>query len=316
MVTCGVCPGSKCISRVALGLPPLSNSTDITSTNTSSSSSSNGALIGGIVGGLFGGGLLLCGVGYFILKRRNKKMGNLPIAFRSKQHHLDRSVTVPASIMTTSDEEMQERAISGVIPVTFIPPSASTTSSVIHNRNTYMSRPDSSLSVPTTTAASRIHSFSTFNNQSEFGDLDDDEDPFSDRPISNAHSIMTTTSTNYDHSRRGSMESQVSQQQVAKVIQRAATQITRAKPQIMRVNTVKTTNNMTRQGSLKRIQPATSTQQIAEEAEDENPFDDKNKAEFSSSAAVTTKDATATKPTNSVMSAPGDGEITIFWNGS
>jgi hypothetical protein len=278
MITCGVCPGSKCISRVALGLPPLANSTDTTSSNTSSGS--NGGLIGGIVGGLLGGGLLLCGLGYFIIRRRNKK-NNLPLAFRSHKH-LDRTV-IPATIMSlTTDEEMQERAISGVIPVTFIPPSSN--SSVVTRQSTLSA------------VQNKHDSFSTF--------ADDDEDPFSDRPISNAHSIMTTT-TNCN-SRRGSMESQISHQQVATIVQRAATQITRAKPQIMRVNTVKQKDgSLARQGSIKTIQPAVTE-------EEENPFDDKNKAPLSAAPPTTSTG----KVTDSVMSAPGDGEITIFWNGS
>lgn len=301
MTTCGACPGSKCISRAALGLAPISTSPE----PTASSSGGSGALIGGIVGGLLGAGLLLGG-GAFLFIRHRKKKNALPLAFRSQNqlHHLER--TIPATVM---DEEMSER-MSGVIPVTFIPPS----------------RPESSLTVPEAeTPRSRYGSFSTFaNNNSN----ENDENPFNDRPISDAHSIMTTTTNNY--SRRGSMESTISHQQVATVVQ--ATQVTRAKPQIMRVNTVKATNGISRSGSFKTIKPERLHQPstISESSSttltptitntntttttpttttpiinnNENPFDDKNKID------------PERKVTNSVMSAPGDGEITIFWNGS
>ena len=259
MVTCGVCPGAKCVARSTLGLPPIT-----TTEPTATSSGGSGPLIGGIVGGILGAGLLFCGGGY-ILYRHRKKKNTLPLAFRSPNqlHHLER--TIPATVM---DEEMQER-MSGVIPVTFIPPS----------------RPHSSMT-NTSNAPSRY----TYTSQ-----LTQDDNPFKDRPISEAQSIMTTTTQNY--SRRGSMESTISHHQVATVVQ--ATQMTRAKPTIMRVNTVKPANGVQRTGSLKTIQP-----EIQPPAALDNPFDDKNKVE------------PERKVTDSVVSAPGDGEITIFWNGS
>ncbi|KAG2229123.1 hypothetical protein BDF21DRAFT_491489 [Thamnidium elegans] len=262
MLTCGVCPGSKCISRATLGLPPLPSP----EANTKPGS---GPLIGGIVGGIFGGGLLLCGVGYLIYRQRKKK-NTLPLAFRSpdKLHRLERTTPMDQEIEDNNNNNTRQ-IMSGVIPVTFIPPS----------------RPESTATIPESeTPQARYGSFSTFANQHE-------DDPFSDRPISNAHSIMTTTTNN--GSRRGSMESTISHQQTATVVQ--ATQMMRAKPQIMRVNTVKPTNGLARSGSIKTIKPVETTT--------DNPFDDKNKIP-------------ERKVTDSVMSAPGDGEITIFWNGS
>lgn len=274
MTTCGVCPGSKCISRAALGLPSVS-------TPVAKTSSGSGALIGGIIGGIFGGGLLICGLGYLIIRHRRKNNNSLPLAFRSpnKLHRLERT--------SPMDEEMLERTnstrqvMSGVIPVTFIPPS----------------RPESSLTIPEAeTPEARYGSFSTFANHHE------DNDPFSDRPISNAHSIMTTTTHTY--SRRGSMESTISHHQTATVVQ--ATQVMRAKPQIMRVNTIKPQNSITRNGSLKSIKPE-KFQAMPKAIVEEDPFDDKNKVEPLPERR---------QVTDSVVSAPGDGEITIFWNGS
>lgn len=318
MTTCGVCPTPKCVSRSTLGLPNIDDSGP-------SSNSSNAGLIGGLVGGLLGAGLIIGALIYLFIRRRNKNKDNLPLAFRSKQRNNNN---------TAVNEEMQERAsrqvMSGVIPVTFIPPTAS-------NHNSMYTESEAE------TPRSRYGSFATFANHHD----DDLENPFSDRPISNAHSIMTTTTTTTDyHGRRDSIESHVSRQQVATVVQ--ATQVMRAKPQIMRVNTVKV-EGLSRSGSFKKtIQPenasssnstptsrtttplptaspllptaiVTTTTTTPTITEEDDPFDDKNKVTTTSPTAAYTDSVIGprnNKPTDSVMSAPGDGEITIFWNGS
>ncbi|GAN07924.1 hypothetical protein MAM1_0182d07429 [Mucor ambiguus] len=316
MTTCGVCPVPKCVPRSTIGLPDIEDTTD-------NGSSSNAGLIGGLVGGILGAGLIVGVLIFLMIRRRIKKKNNIPLAFRSKQRSNSNN-------NTAVNEEMQERAsrqvLSGVIPVTFIPPTASS-----HNSMYTESEAE--------TPRSRYGSFATFANQNQ----DDLENPFSDRPISNAHSIMTTTTTTTDyHGRRDSIESNVSRQHVATVVQ--ATQVMRAKPQIMRVNTVKVQDGVTRSGSFKKtIQPdhasspastpisahsrATTPLPVAFPAatsitiaEDDDPFDDKNKVTSAASPTTSYTDSVVgprnNKPTDSVMSAPGDGEITIFWNGS
>ncbi|CAO3643338.1 unnamed protein product [Mucor fragilis] len=318
MTTCGVCPVPKCVPRSTIGLPDISDTTD-------SGSSSNAGLIGGLVGGILGAGLIVGVLIFLFIRRRIKKKNNIPLAFRSKQRDIHSNSNSPAV-----NEEMQERAsrqvLSGVIPVTFIPPTPSSHNSVYTESEAETPR-------------SRYGSFATFANQNE----DDLENPFSDRPISNAHSIMTTTTTTTDyHGRRDSIESTVSRQHVATVVQ--ATQVMRAKPQIMRVNTVKVHDGLTRSGSFKKtIQPdntnsSASTPISAHSraptplpvsspeattitiTEEDDPFDDKNKVTSAALPTTTYTDSVVgsrnNKPTDSVMSAPGDGEITIFWNGS
>lgn len=191
---------------------------------------------------------------------------------------------------TTSTASVNNRqVISGVIPVTFIPPTNSTHTSFYSEAET---------------PRSHIGSFATFANN-------DNENPFTDRPISTAESFLTTT-TNTDY-RRDSIESNISQQPTRAVVQ--ATQVLRAKPQIMRVNTVRVQDGVTRSGSLKKtIQP--------QEPAVENPFDDSNVARqsvqsiqnISSSDSIV--DARSNKVTDSVVSTAADGEITIFFNGN
>lgn len=217
-----------------------------------SSSSSNSGLIGGVVGGLLGGGLVLGSIGYLFIRRRNKKKTNIPLPY-------------------TTTTTRRQPVVSGVIPVAFVPPSIRTSI----RTESYYSEAE--------TPRSRIASFATFAQNSN-------ENPFNDRPISNATSFMTTST----ESRRNSLES--IQQRTATV---HATQVLRAKPQIMRVNTVRVQDGLTRNGSLKKtIQP--------ESLSPDNPFDDKHVVRQSLNNSSTESMAKST-------TTSADGEITIFF---
>ncbi|KAI8980500.1 hypothetical protein BDB01DRAFT_232440 [Pilobolus umbonatus] len=328
MITCGQCPAVKCIAK-----GPTQGSEDTSNTQ----SSSNGGLIGGIVGGILGGGLLLCAVGYLFVRRKNRKTG-LPIAFQSRMmtsqstaintpinihspnntnsintnnhtssgntdYHDNRNTnksrftTATMETIASSDTTNQTRQVmSGVIPVTFIPHADSrpgseyTMSSQLTDSNSRLT-----MTNPLNDQHSYYTSFATFGRESWKAD-----NPFDDRHSSTiresvADSVMSQNYLKSEASRRDSMESSVSQQQTAKVAQ--ATQVTRAKPQIMRVNTVRAVDGVSRSGSIKSIKPQV-------EITKQDPFADVPLAESKK------------KPTDSVMSAPGDGEITIFWNGT
>ncbi|CAO3677323.1 unnamed protein product [Rhizopus stolonifer] len=254
MTSQGVCPEPKCMSPEAIGL----------SSNTTSKNSSSAGLIGGLVGGLVGGGALVFGVGFFFIHRKKKK-NTIPLALKKSiaNSHSNRNIT------SRQEEEMiqsgrSSNAISGVIPIAFIPPTASRTQSSMLDADT-----------------GRHASVSTFASS---------RNPFEDHRQSNQDSIRSQSYLG-DISRRTSIESHI--EQAHTVVH--ATQAIRAKPQIMRVNTVKFQNGLTRSESFKKtLKP-----------EKEDPFDDKNKAEASRD----------NKPTDSVVSS-ADGEITIFWNGS
>lgn len=112
----------------------------------------------------------------------------------------------------------------------------------------------------------------------------------------NRHASVSTFASNHV-SRRASVESNSEQQQKATVIQ--ATQVIRAKPQIMRVNTVKVHDGLNRSASFKKTLKPEKT---------DDPFDDKNKA--SASPTSSKEKVTAGE------SSKGEGEITIVWNGS
>ncbi|OBZ85504.1 hypothetical protein A0J61_06448 [Choanephora cucurbitarum] len=342
MTTCGVCPDSRCVSRVALGLPPIADSS-----SSNGSQGNNKALIGGLVGGLLGGGLII-GALIFFFVRRDKKKPSLPLAFR----HGNISKRTMGSQAMQENAPSERQITSGIIPVTFIPPSATTTTTTT-----------------TTTSDTNIHSSTARNDDLEAQyhhpssavHNQDSDNPFSDRPVSNATSIM---STNSDYYKRSSTDSQVGHQK-ATVVQ--ATQALRARPTIMRVKTVRQADKLTRSGSIKSIRPeaqqsnssvnlatnesvlTTSTSLTSETNREsiitsatlktpttpsdpiikpstiaaketgisqgiESPFDDKN--EMSHSTSISSETMSRSNKMDSLMSAPGDGEITIFWNGS
>ncbi|KAI8969170.1 hypothetical protein BDF20DRAFT_149181 [Mycotypha africana] len=370
MTTCGICPQSKCVPRESLGLSSTGQS--ITSTNGDSgthgsstassddtnddptvSSTNNGALIGGIVGGLLGGGTLLCLLSYliFIRPKRNQRKSNMPLHLRpptikptnnntaeptvrdeEEMYQHSQHTSLSNNIYSSSGRQQQ---MSGVIPVTFIPPM------------TYSNR--------TTTSLSRFSALNALH-QSILNDGNHDDDqanPFHDR-----QSIVTTTTMSTDtqfapnqynptrisKNRHMSIESDMSSSTIHRSSIAVATstttiatiaqamQVMRAKPQVMRVNTLNS-NSATRKVSIKRT---SSSEKVVEEHEqqqqddemNDNPFDDKNKVTSKTLTSTAALNHTSTSrqqqyfsgvesskaTTDSVLSCPGDGEITIIWN--
>lgn len=136
----------------------------------------------------------------------------------------------------------------------------------------------------------------------------------------------------------------------------SAVQMQRAKPTLMRINTIKVENatGIKRNGSVRTIltpesgsvisSRSNSTQQTSSGSEtlpsqsatslsavqassDDNPFHDRHsiignddyvdgQSSQERSASIITSASHRTNVTDSVMSAPGDGEITIFWDGN
>ncbi|KAG1382187.1 hypothetical protein G6F61_002491 [Rhizopus arrhizus] len=121
--------------------------------------------------------------------------------------------------------------------------------------------------------------------------------PESQSTEDNRHASVSTFASSQHVSRRASVESNSEQQQKATVIQ--ATQVIRAKPQIMRVNTVKVHDGLNRSASFKKTLKPEKT---------DDPFDDKNKAAASPTSSK--------EKVTAGESSKGEGEITIVWNGS
>lgn len=79
MSDCGKCPESRCISRSIVDPSAATSSSD----SSGSSGGSNSALIGGVVGGLLGAGLLLCAIGFLVVRYKRKRgTTTLPFTFR------------------------------------------------------------------------------------------------------------------------------------------------------------------------------------------------------------------------------------------
>ncbi|KAI9021487.1 hypothetical protein CLU79DRAFT_719507 [Phycomyces nitens] len=85
MIKCGVCPLPTCVQRTLLGQTPVSSATV-----NSEKKTNNGPLIGGLVGGLVGGALLFAGIGFAVLRYR-RNQNRLGFAFQSPLPRYDNS---------------------------------------------------------------------------------------------------------------------------------------------------------------------------------------------------------------------------------
>ncbi|KAF7723231.1 hypothetical protein EC973_002169 [Apophysomyces ossiformis] len=372
MSQCGVCPASECISKSYL-YPSGQNSDP----NSNGDGGSNAALIGGIVGGLVGSGFLLAVAGY-VFFRYKKKKNTLPLAFCGK--------SMPGKLEVGPQTR---EVMSGVIPVAYIPPSRDIESNESLSERRSQPSPISPSQFPNTNSSTATPVYSQYMSMSTFPQTENNnnstwrtDDPFSDNhstddPRARAHRSSQFLSiggrSEYDDdddddlSNRGSMASSVGHVHTP-VKATQAFQVTRAKPQILRVNTMRvdgsgglnrsgsvrtiltkeespTTTGLTRSNTtpVRRRPSPTESGPVIEltsptSPEDRNkrhtsappatedPFHDRHsitEPRSSSSAMPSASSSTEhisssrSKPqaTDSMVSAPGDGEITVFWSG-
>ncbi|KAG0183000.1 hypothetical protein DFQ29_000811 [Apophysomyces sp. BC1021] len=356
MSQCGVCPASECISKSYLY--PSSNNND----SDSNDGGSNASLIGGIVGGLVGGGVLLAVAGY-VGFRYKKKKNTLPLAFCGK--------SMPGKLEVGPQTR---EVMSGVIPVAYIPPSRD-----IESNDSLSEHPQNPNPAATAPVYSKYMSMSTFH-QTKKNSTWRPDDPFSDHHSTDEHKAGTRRSSQFlslggrsefdddddDLSNRGSMASSVGHIHTP-VKATQAFQVTRAKPQILRVNTMRVdgggglnrsgsvrtiltkeespTSGLTRSNTtpIRRRPPPPSEggpaieltsptspddrtkRHISAPPASEDPFHDRHSVSESPMEEQTAPHTTSTENvssgrshpqiTDSVVSAPGDGEITIFWSG-
>ncbi|KAI8081447.1 uncharacterized protein BX664DRAFT_317334 [Halteromyces radiatus] len=324
MSNCGQCPASKCMSKEALGLSPSDSNSNNGQDNNNNDNNDNGALIGGLVGGLLGGGILVGGLVYCIFQYRKKSKTTLPIAFHTttrlhkqqqqQQHYnhhnsLNDFSDIPRPMSENTRDSTCHSITSGVIPIAYIPPSYHIQQEAYYQQQ---QRPHSSSSSSSTnsymksnqpwTTSSTATPHATSSNtavENPFQDprhsqysIDDDDD---DDMSSKHHSMISTTQTASHH----------------------AVQVTRAKPQILRVNTVRDlkrgdsvrtiltkSDDLSRSNTLELKNPSSNGQQ--------DPFqDDRYTVENDDDEQPSSRPVT----NHSLGSTVGDGEITIFWSG-
>ncbi|KAI7902402.1 uncharacterized protein BX663DRAFT_552325 [Cokeromyces recurvatus] len=264
MTTCGICPASRCMNRELLGLPPLpSTTTDANSTNVHNSSTENntGTLVGGIIGGLVGIGIILGIIIYGYLQRSKKQSSRgklLPfLAFsenNKKSQQQEQSITPhPAVIAALSHQR---------ISVTNPLPNTKIKSIVLSNstaNGTHM----------TTTLNSNIPE--EFESRIAFQNKRISEILSNNPRLSQLNSTTTTTTTtNTNNNNRNSIattnenrnsstfsvstvDSSLHCQSIRENTPSVQViQVTRAKPQIMRVNSVRTISETNNNGLLSR----------------------------------------------------------------
>ncbi|CAO3595809.1 unnamed protein product [Absidia cylindrospora] len=307
MSNCGQCPPSKCMSKSALGIssPSDNNSSNKTTddSNKQQGGDNNSSLIGGLVGGLVGGGLLIGGLALCIHRSRRNITSTLPFQPSAQQHSMEnKSVIypslsdVPRAMFEYTRNSTSHSIASGVIPITYIPPSHQIQQSIHSlpnsNATTATENPFQDPHHSPYTVDINTTTTTTTNNNN---DGDDDDDDMSSRH----HSVISADAYPSHH----------------------AIQMTRAKPQILRVSslrrngsapTLSTKPSHEEQGPKwmrgnSTIELATTTGSKSN-TNQENPFspdDDDDDLPGSSRPSMN----------QSLGSTLGDGEITIFWHG-
>ncbi|CAO3590855.1 unnamed protein product [Absidia cylindrospora] len=235
MKSCGVCPSSSCVDNALLGLPKSGNNGGSNSgSNSSSSGGTDGGMIGGIVGGLVGGGLLLAAVMFLLFRHKKQKKGGLPfIASRSR---LDTPSLAMSSPTPIGNRSLGNNPLSSPTPYSLASLSSYQRQQHHLDQRNISGGHQQQHPRPISTATSQMND-------------DDDDDRSSISSVSQRGSAMVAHVAH------------LQQQQASKSAQ--AFQVTRVKPQIMRVNTVRVMDqqpdspisggNLSRSGSVRTV---------------------------------------------------------------
>lgn len=226
--------------------------------------------------------------------------------------------------------------MSGVIPVAYIPPSPE----VMQERTSAYHQTD--MTAQQQRYDNAVHSTLKRGRSSVPPEQQQHDNPFAD-----AHRNSVMTDLTDDDSRRESVASSVVQAATRNVPTHAY-QATRARPQIMRVDTLRVNGGLSRSASTRtalvpehntttltrsntditkqpRTRMLTVTREESEErpgsapaavlSADDDPFHDRHSATTDIDNPAYGRSSHA-QTTDSMVSGPGDGEITIFWDGN
>lgn len=251
MSQCGVCPVPICVA------PGVINAPSSSSDSSSSSSGSNAALLPGLVGGLIGL-LALAVIAFAAIRYKRRKAQGLPF-WRAKD----------------SDNESSENwghpgAQSAVVPIAYMPPSANHARTEMQSTS---SGPSTSIrnSLALTTQNDYLHQPTTphsnasrYSSMSEnpFADLDDESTVQLKRVVTLRKAASTRSPP--EHNSLATYEENDDDDQsvassVANVVTRnnsqSAVQMQRARPQLMRINTIKIDDGsgLKRNGSVRTM---------------------------------------------------------------
>ncbi|ORX45688.1 hypothetical protein DM01DRAFT_1339914 [Hesseltinella vesiculosa] len=236
MRNCGVCPSSSCVSNSVLGLPGASSPT-------TSNGDADSSLIGGIVGGLVGGAVVLAIVIVFLFRYQRRKKRHLP-NFMARSNKSGNSFIPSVHAGSAISKNQVQEMVSGIpgYRMSYQP------SSLSEQVTPYQDMPQQQHLAPPPlherqSKVQDAHQSKVLDVRESKLEVDDDDDD---------HSSVSGTS------QRGSaVMTQVGQIQQA---QRSAQafQVTRVRPQIMRVNTIRQSdaepsNALRRSGSVRTI---------------------------------------------------------------
>ncbi|GAN04008.1 hypothetical protein MAM1_0053c03464 [Mucor ambiguus] len=290
MTACGICPALLCMSRTALGLPPLATSSNASSNADQGSSNETGVLVGGILGGLVGVGILV-GIGIYCYIKKNKR-GKLPFAFTSgNASHIVQSpqqvtphpaviaaLSHQSTITTTSSSSryigLANLANGGNLQrqTSMISTTNHAIQTPLYNTDTHINTNSNNTSTSNTAITGNVpEEFESkialqnkriseilYNNPR----LSQQPQPLPQPHIQHAqqrYSTYTTTDDDFDddEDRKSTLSTSTTQSnylpQTATATSFQAVQIARAKPQIMRVNSVKSTSGLNRSESVRTV---------------------------------------------------------------
>ncbi|KAG2173340.1 hypothetical protein INT43_004714 [Umbelopsis isabellina] len=352
MSQCRVCPVPICVAPGAINAPTSSSG------SSSGSSGSNAALLPGLIGGLIGL-LVLAAIAFSAIRYKRRKAQGLPF-WKSKDFDNE-----------SSESWGRPGAQSAVVPIAYMPPSTSHTRTEMQSTS---SGPNTSIrnSLALTTQNDYLHQPTTphsnasrYSSMSEnpFADLDDESTVQLKRVVT-LRKTSSTRSPPENNSLATFEENDDDDQSVASSVanvvtrnnSQSAVQMQRARPQLMRINTIKIDDgsglkrsgsvrtmltpesgssgslplnslNRTDSGSVTNPTQSSTSLTAVKAGSDDNPFHDRHSIngenesdDYTShknrSASVATTGSQRTNITDSVMSGAGDGEITIFWDGN
>ncbi|KAI9303971.1 hypothetical protein BJ944DRAFT_250258 [Cunninghamella echinulata] len=253
MKLCGQCPTSSCVDNSIIGAPhPTTPTVPNDNNNNNTSNGPDGGMIGGLVGGLVGGGLLIGACVFYFLRRQNKKKHGLPfiatssklgttLSFHPSHNGLPQRSATPMSLTPSSHQMTSVITHHSQLP----PPSPLQQHAHQQQQPASLSSSSSQLHVPPQQQKAPSHIIEQELNRtstlsrptSSTSFLSEDDDRSSISSVSHRGSAIATSFSLSHHP-------QQPQQQTAT---KAATafQVTRIKPQIMRVNTIRVLDSPT-----------------------------------------------------------------------
>lgn len=279
MTECGICPINICVSPTVLKIPEETHSPP----PSPEKKTNNAPMIGGIVGGLLGVGIIVSVAFYLYIRKKRRRRGKLPFAFTDgsanatsmmsqDQFHLPSPPTTPhPGVIAALSQQQRElrnkqedahikRKLSGVSELGTVSHIAATTT--VHSNEGYSVTSSVPEEFEEKIALQNKRISHLLNHHPRLSLQLRQEPTYAENHRNSELSFTTDEESEYE------IEDSPSTVATAVMVQRKPTiqavQVNRAKPQIMRVNSVRKSSHLSRNGSVRTIltamdQPSSSS---------------------------------------------------------